>query len=126
MNPHPSSARQALSIACWNSWLRCLCLLAALTVFGATRTANAQLGVGTLTGKVSDASSKKALADVVVTASSTALQGEQIAVTDKSGLSGISQWINIHFRLTGDDRITKDHPGVMAIKDRLDAEYEAL
>ena len=85
MNPHPSSARQALSIACWNSWLRCLCLLAALTVFGATRTANAQLGVGTLTGKVSDASSKKALADVVVTASSTALQGEQIAVTDKSG-----------------------------------------
>jgi isopropylmalate/homocitrate/citramalate synthase len=48
-----------------------------------------------------------------------------VAVTDKSGLAGISQWINFHYRLAGDDRITKDHPGVIAIKERIDAEYEA-
>src|SRR6266700_591023 len=45
----------------------------------------AQLGTGTLTGKVVDASTKNPMADVVVTATSPALQGEQIVVTDKSG-----------------------------------------
>lgn len=48
-----------------------------------------------------------------------------VAVTDKSGLAGIAQWINFHYQLTGDDRISKDHPGVQAIKDQIDAEYEA-
>lgn len=48
-----------------------------------------------------------------------------VAVTDKSGLSGISQWINIHYRLTGTERIGKENPGVQAIKERIDAEYEA-
>ncbi len=48
-----------------------------------------------------------------------------IAVTDKSGLSGISHWINLRFRLEGDDRITKDHPGVKVIKEQIDAQYEA-
>src|SRR5882724_7784457 len=49
------------------------------------RPAAAQLGSGTLSGKVVDASTKKPLADVVVTATSPALQGEQTVVTDKSG-----------------------------------------
>jgi len=48
-----------------------------------------------------------------------------VAVTDKSGLSGISQWINLHYGLSGDDRVAKDHPGVLTIKDRIDAQYEA-
>jgi len=29
----------------------------------------------------------------------------------------------MHYRLTGDDRIAKDHPGVIAIKDRIDDQY---
>jgi len=45
----------------------------------------AQLGTGTLIGKVVDASTKKPMVDVVVTATSPALQGEQTVVTDKSG-----------------------------------------
>ncbi|MCE5216398.1 2-isopropylmalate synthase [bacterium] len=48
-----------------------------------------------------------------------------VAVTDKSGLSGISQWINIRYRLTGTERIGKENSGVQAIKERIDAEYEA-
>lgn len=60
-------------------------MLAAIALFGLARSAHAQLGVGTLTGKVTDVSSKGALADVVVTATSKALQGEQTVLTDKSG-----------------------------------------
>lgn len=48
-----------------------------------------------------------------------------VAVTDKSGLSGISQWINFNFHLTGAHRITKDHPGVNAIRQRIEEEYES-
>jgi hypothetical protein len=43
-------------------------------------------GTSVLTGTVSDSSSGKAVEDVVVTATSPALQGEQIVVTDSSGL----------------------------------------
>jgi hypothetical protein len=42
-------------------------------------------GTGVLTGTVVDASSKKPAADVVVTATSPALQGEEVVVTDSSG-----------------------------------------
>ncbi|HET6149181.1 MAG TPA: TonB-dependent receptor [Polyangia bacterium] len=59
-------------------------MLAAVSLLGSSP-AVAQLGSGTLTGKVVDASSKQPLADVVVTATSPALQGEQTVVTDKSG-----------------------------------------
>ena len=48
-------------------------------------------GVGTLTGTVVDASSKAPVADVVVTATSPQLQGEQVAVTDSTGLYRIPQ-----------------------------------
>ena len=48
-------------------------------------------GVGTLTGNVVDAQSHNAVPDVVVTATSPALQGEQVAVTDSSGLYRIPQ-----------------------------------
>lgn len=50
------------------------------------RQATAQLGLGILTGKVVDTSTKRPLGDVVVTATSPALQGEQTVVTDGSGL----------------------------------------
>ncbi len=42
-------------------------------------------GAGVLTGTVADASDKKPVADVVVTATSPALQGEEVVVTDSSG-----------------------------------------
>jgi len=46
----------------------------------------AQQGAGVLTGTISDASTRQLLVDVVVTATSSALQGEQTVVTDSSGL----------------------------------------
>jgi len=42
-------------------------------------------GTAVLTGRVVDASNKKGVADVVVTVTSPALQGEQIVTTDKTG-----------------------------------------
>jgi Carboxypeptidase regulatory-like domain/TonB dependent receptor len=48
-------------------------------------------GVGTLTGTVVDASTHAPVPDVVVTATSPQLQGEQVAVTDSTGLYRIPQ-----------------------------------
>ena len=56
----------------------------AVCLFSA-RSASAQQGQGTLTGTVVDAATKAQVADVVVTATSPNLQGEQIVVTDSSG-----------------------------------------
>src|SRR5262249_58252146 len=46
----------------------------------------AQQGAAVLTGTVVDASNNQPVADVVVTVTSPALQGEQTVVTDTSGL----------------------------------------
>ncbi|HSP18733.1 MAG TPA: carboxypeptidase-like regulatory domain-containing protein, partial [Myxococcaceae bacterium] len=54
-------------------------------------TAFAQLSGSTLTGNVVDASTKAPVADVVVTATSPGLQGEQVVVTDASGLYRVPQ-----------------------------------
>lgn len=54
-------------------------------LLAATGVASAQVGSGTLVGTVRDASSQKPIADVVVTVTSPALQGEEIAVTGKNG-----------------------------------------
>ena len=51
----------------------------------APRAAFAQLGTGVISGRVTDVSTQQPLPDVVVTASSPALQGEQLVVTDASG-----------------------------------------
>ncbi len=51
----------------------------------------AQVGSGSLVGTVKDASNQQPIADVVVTVTSPALQGEEIAVTGKNG----------DFRITG-------------------------
>ena len=55
------------------------------------RGAFAQLGAAQLVGQVVDASTKKPVADVVVTATSPQLQGEQVVVTDASGNYRIPQ-----------------------------------
>jgi citrate (Re)-synthase len=47
-----------------------------------------------------------------------------INITDKSGLAGISHWLNSHFALTGKERIEKTHPGVGRINKRILKAYE--
>ena len=47
-----------------------------------------------------------------------------INITDKSGLSGISHWINSHFALTGHDKVEKTHPGVARINKWITNRYE--
>ena len=51
----------------------------------------AQIGASVLTGNVVDAATKAPVADVVVTATSPGLQGEQIVVTDSTGHYRIPQ-----------------------------------
>ncbi len=51
----------------------------------------AQQGTSVLTGTVQDASTQQPIADVVVTATSPALQGEEIAVTDATGVYRLPQ-----------------------------------
>ncbi len=66
--------------------LRAVCVATSLIGFAALAQGN-----GVLTGNVIDAATKVALADVVVTATSPNLQGEQVVVTDSSGLYRIPQ-----------------------------------
>ncbi|MGQ9705602.1 MAG: 2-isopropylmalate synthase [bacterium] len=47
-----------------------------------------------------------------------------IAVTDKSGVSGIALWFNQYLKLTGDKAIDKKHPGVAEIYKWVMAEYD--
>ena len=54
-------------------------------------TALAQIGASNLTGTVVDAASKAPVPDVVVTATSPSLQGEQTVVTDATGLYRVPQ-----------------------------------
>ena len=54
-------------------------------------TAFAQITGSTLTGNVVDAATKAPVADVVVTATSPAMQGEQVVVTDSTGLYRVPQ-----------------------------------
>ena len=53
--------------------------------------AQAQQNTSVLTGKVVDANDKQPVPDVVVTATSPSLQGEQISVTDATGLYRLPQ-----------------------------------
>ena len=44
-----------------------------------------------------------------------------VSITDKSGAAGLKHWIDRHFNLD----VAKDDPRLLAVKDRVDAEYEA-
>jgi hypothetical protein len=57
----------------------------------ATTTALGQASTSVLTGNVVDSSTKAPVADVVVTATSPSLQGEQVVVTDSTGLYRVPQ-----------------------------------
>jgi len=47
-----------------------------------------------------------------------------VVVTDKSGIAGVAMWINLNFRLDGDKRIEKRHPGIQKIFDWVTEQYE--
>ncbi len=46
-----------------------------------------------------------------------------VTITNTSGLAGIAYWINCHYHLTGEERLTKHDPVVIYIKEWTDAEY---
>lgn len=48
-----------------------------------------------------------------------------VAVDSHSGLAGIAHWVNSFFRLEGDNTIDKREPFVVAMKMRVDAQYES-
>ncbi len=71
----------------WRNVRATLICLALLAGSGAW----AQIGASVLTGNVVDAATKAPVTDVVVTATSPGLQGEQVVVTDSTGLYRIPQ-----------------------------------
>ena len=46
-----------------------------------------------------------------------------VAVDSHSGLAGIAHWINGYFNLKGEHALSKRHELVMAVRERVDAEY---
>jgi outer membrane receptor protein involved in Fe transport len=74
-----------------NQQARVLAAALALGVCMWMPAALAQQNTSVLTGTVLDANSKKPVPDVVVTATSPSLQGEQVAVTDATGLYRLPQ-----------------------------------
>ena len=48
-----------------------------------------------------------------------------VAVDSHSGLAGVAHWINSYFRLKGEETIAKNDPLVVAVKNEVDALYEA-
>jgi hypothetical protein len=75
--------RNARTRACC-SWLVVIGALLAV-VLRATPASAQATGSGVLTGTVRDAAEKRPLADVIVTATSPDLQGEQVVITDGAG-----------------------------------------
>ncbi len=47
-----------------------------------------------------------------------------IGITDKSGVAGVSKWVNSHLGLTGDYAIDKKDPGITRMHTRIMKEYE--
>ena len=76
----------ALCAACASGRMLAPLIAPAAIVALTSGTAWAQQGAAVLTGTVVDAATKKPLADVVVTVTSPALQGEQAVVTDSAGV----------------------------------------
>ena len=69
----------------WAPYLLVIAVLFAFMSRGHVAFAQSSSGTGVLTGTITDAADKKPASDVVVTATSPALQGEQVVVTDGTG-----------------------------------------
>lgn len=48
----------------------------------------------------------------------------QVAVSNTSGLAGIAHWINTHYKLRVENKIDKNEPIVVAVKEWVDMEYD--
>lgn len=48
-----------------------------------------------------------------------------VSITDKSGVAGIAFWINDHFHIPGEEKVSKTHSGVMKIKHLIDGLYDS-
>ena len=48
----------------------------------------------------------------------------KVEISKTSGAAGIAYWINGHFRLTGENQISKSDPLVVQLKQWVDSEYE--
>ena len=44
--------------------------------------------------------------------------------SNTSGLAGIAHWINTHYKLRVEDKIDKNEPIVVAVKEWVDKEYD--
>ena len=78
-------SERKLRVSVWAAPVWALATLLAFMFHGTPAFAQASSGASVLTGTVTDAAEKKPAADVVVTAVSPALQGEQVVVTDATG-----------------------------------------
>lgn len=47
-----------------------------------------------------------------------------IRITDKCGRAGIAYWMNLNLELEGESQISKDHPGVLEILERITEQYQ--
>ena len=47
----------------------------------------------------------------------------EVAISNTSGLAGIAYWINKHYKLEGDKRVTKQDPLVVRVKEAVDRLY---
>ncbi len=48
----------------------------------------------------------------------------EVAISNTSGAAGVAYWINKHYRLRGDDAVTKQDEVVIKVKAAIDREYE--
>jgi len=48
-----------------------------------------------------------------------------VTITDKSGVAGISYWVNTHLRQTGGRKVNKHHPGFVRIQKWISEQYKA-
>ena len=47
-----------------------------------------------------------------------------VEITKTSGLAGIAYWVNQHYKLSGEDKLSKNDPLIVALKTWVDEEYE--
>jgi isopropylmalate/homocitrate/citramalate synthase len=48
-----------------------------------------------------------------------------VGITDKSGTAGIVYWINTNLKLSENEKLTKDNPDVLKIKEEIDKDFES-
>ncbi len=95
---------------CWAASLFVFAFVVAILT--GAKTAYAQQGAGVLTGTVTNTQDKSPLSDVIVTATSPDLQGEQVVVTDTAGFFRIpdlpSGTYSVRFEKDGFKPFTRD------------------